>query len=133
MDAFSGALPEPQIGKWLTQLLDALRDKLPGIQAAKGGPRPDRAAGPAVRRGREAFAQGDYAAAKAAYQRILDSEPDNELAKAALTQVEFAERAANVDPDGRAKADEDPNDLDAQLSAADVEIARGEVEQGSPG
>ena len=64
-----------------------------------------------------------YAAAKAAYQRILDSEPNNEQAKAALTQVEFAERAANVDPSVVAKADEDPNDLDAQLSAADVEVA----------
>ena len=44
--------------------------------------------------------------------------------------MEFAERAANADPSVVAKADEDPNDLDAQLSAADAEVARGEVEQG---
>ena len=30
VDAFSGALPEPEIRKWLNALLDALRDKLPG-------------------------------------------------------------------------------------------------------
>jgi putative thioredoxin len=131
VDAFSGALPEPQIRQWLSQLLDALRDKLPGIQAAQqGGAQPEEPQDPRFAEAENAFAQGDYAAAKAAYQRILDSEPNNEQAKAALTQVEFAERAANVDPSVVAKADEDPNDLDAQLSAADVEVARGEVEQG---
>ena len=66
VDAFSGALPEPQIRQWLTQPLDALRDKLPGIAGrATGRCAARRAAGPPVRRGRDAFAQGDYAAAKA--------------------------------------------------------------------
>ncbi len=131
VDAFSGALPEPQIRQWLTQLLDALRDKLPGVQAAQqGGPAPEEPQDPRFAEAEDAFERGDFAAAKAAYQRILDSEPNNEQAKAALVQVQFAERAANVDPSAVARADENPDDLDAQFAAADAEVARGEVEQG---
>ncbi|EWM16176.1 thioredoxin, partial [Kutzneria sp. 744] len=37
IDAFAGALPEPEIRKWLDSLLDALRDKLPGIAIAEQG------------------------------------------------------------------------------------------------
>ena len=62
VDAFSGALPEPQVRQWITSLLDALRDQLPGIKAAEaraaaevGDGQPGAragAGGPAVRRGR---------------------------------------------------------------------------------
>src|SRR3989442_732617 len=37
MDAFPGALPEPQVRQWISALLDALRDKMPGIAAAEAG------------------------------------------------------------------------------------------------
>ena len=53
VDAFSGALPEPEIRKWINALLDALRDKLPGDRRGRGQRRrPDRGArGPALHRG----------------------------------------------------------------------------------
>ncbi|MEU6644266.1 tetratricopeptide repeat protein [Saccharomonospora sp. NPDC046836] len=132
VDAFSGALPEPQIRQWLTQLLDALRDKLPGIRAAE-----EAAGGPVEEpedlrftEAEEAFDRGDFAAAQAAYQRILDSEPGNELAKAALVQVKFAARASEADPSAVARAEADPDDLDAQLAAADLEVAQQAIENG---
>ena len=37
VEAFAGAQPEPQIKQWLAALLDALRDRLPGIRAAEQG------------------------------------------------------------------------------------------------
>ncbi|ASO19039.1 putative thioredoxin [Actinoalloteichus hoggarensis] len=128
VDAFSGVQPEPQLRQWITQLRDALRDKLPGIAAAEAAA--SDAAQPAepvedprVVEAEAAVERGDYAEAEAAYQRILDQEPANEDAKAALTQVRFLARAENVDPSAVAAADAAPDDIDAQLAAADAEVA----------
>ncbi|PKV91298.1 putative thioredoxin [Amycolatopsis echigonensis] len=129
VDAFSGALPEPEIRKWLGSLLDALRDRLPGIRAAEEARGPvEEPEDPRFTEAEEAFERGDYAAAQAAYERILDAEPANELAKNALAQVKFTARAESIDPSARAKAEADPKDLDAQLAAADLDIAEQDVE-----
>jgi putative thioredoxin len=132
VDAFSGALPEPEIRKWLDSLLDALRDKLPGIrQAEQGGGGPiEQPEDPRFVEAEDAFERGDYGAAKAAYEKILDVEPANELAKQALVQVRFAERAAAADPASVARAEAAPGDLDAQLAAADFEVAEQRAEDG---
>ncbi|WP_020661943.1 tetratricopeptide repeat protein [Amycolatopsis benzoatilytica] len=129
VDAFSGALPEPEIRKWLGSLLDALRDRLPGIRAAEEARGPvEEPEDPRFTEAEEAFEQGDFAAAEAAYERILDAEPANELAKNALAQVRFTARAEAADPSARERAEADPSDLDAQLAAADLEIAEQDVE-----
>lgn len=126
VDAFSGALPEPEIRKWLNSLLNALKDKLPGLPA-QGGP-VEEPEDPRFTEAEEAFERGDFAAAEAAYQRILDVEPANEQAKAALAQVRFSSRVATADQAAVAKADADPADVDAQLAAADFEVAQNDVE-----
>jgi len=135
IDAFTGVLPEPQVKQWVDSLLDALRDRLPGIRAAEQAaavangvePEPE----PEDERfvaAEEALERGDYAAAEAAYQRILDMEPANEDARAALNQVRFAARTEGVDPSVIAAADAAPDDVDAQLTAADIEVARSQVD-----
>jgi putative thioredoxin len=132
VDAFSGALPEPEIRKWLSSLLDALRDKLPGIRAAEeanGGP-VEEPEDPRFVEAEDAFEKGDFEAAQAAYERILDVEPANELAKTALAQVKFTARAEAAAPDAIEKADAAPADIDAQLAAADLEVAEQKVEEG---
>ncbi|MGO1051732.1 tetratricopeptide repeat protein [Crossiella sp. CA198] len=135
VDAFAGALPEPQIREWLTTLIDALRDRLPGIAAAEanqGAPAAEAEEEPEDPRfvaAEEAFERGDYTAAEAAYQEILNAEPANELAKAAVAQVRFAARAEAADPTAIAKANATPDDLDAQLAAADAELADQQVDQ----
>ncbi len=133
VEAFAGAQPEPQVKQWIAALLDALRDRLPGIRAAESGapaaePEPE----PEDTRFTEAesaFEQGDYQRAEAAYQKILDAEPANDQAKAALAQVRFLARAESADPSVIVRADTSPEDIDAQLSAADVELANQRVEQ----
>lgn len=129
VEAFAGAQPEPQVRQWLASLLDALRDRLPGIRAAEAGapagdvepePEPE---DPRFTAAEDAFEQGDYAAAEAAYQKILDAEPANELAREALAQVRFNARAEAADPSAVDRADASPDDVDAQLAAADVEVA----------
>jgi putative thioredoxin len=138
VDAFTGAQPEAQIRQWIGALLDALRDRLPGIQAAEAGGGLDgeqaeevyeEPADPRFVAAEDAFEQGDFAAAEAAYQQILAAEPGNEDARAALAQVRFTARAEAADPQAVAKADADPSDLDAQLAAADVEVAQQQVGQ----
>jgi putative thioredoxin len=135
VDAFAGAMPEPQVKQWIESLLDALRDRMPGIAAAEqqaaGGPAEAAAEPPADPRftaAEDAIERGDYAAAEAAYRQILDAEPGNEDARAALAQVRFAARAEQADPAAIVRADSNPADVDAQLAAADAELAEHNVE-----
>ncbi len=140
IDAFAGAIPEPQVREWINAILNALRDKLPGIRAAEegGGADPpaeadllveEEPADPRFDEAESAVERGDYDAAAAAYQRILDAEPTNELAREALVQVRFAARAENADPQALARADADPDDIDAQLAAADIEVAMDQADR----
>lgn len=130
-DAFNGAMPEPEIRQWISALLDALRDRMPAIAEAElgtGAAEPAEVEDPRFTAAEDAIERGDYAEAEQAYQKILDAEPANEDAAAALTQVRFLARAEQADPSAIAKADADPDDLDAQLAAADTELATDRVE-----
>jgi putative thioredoxin len=128
VEAFAGAQPEPQIRQWLASVLDGLRDRMPAIAAAEAGatevaepepePEDDRFVAAET-----AFENGDLEGAAAAYQKILAEEPANEQAAAALAQVKFLVRAEAADPSVIVRADTSPEDVDAQLSAADVELA----------
>jgi putative thioredoxin len=138
VDAFSGALPEPQVRQWIDALLNALRDRMPGIGAAEeaAAARSDQPDGqveeppdPRFTAAEDAIERGDYAAAEAAYQQILDAEPGNAQAREALAQVRFAARAEAADPVSIGRADAAPDDLDAQLAAADAEVALDRVDQ----
>ncbi|MCE7007975.1 tetratricopeptide repeat protein [Kibdelosporangium philippinense] len=137
VDAFSGAQPEPQIRQWIGALLDALRDRLPGIAAAEAAATQGDAVeevyeeptDPRIIAAEDALEAGDYAAAERAYQQILDVEPANEEVKAALAQVKFTARAESADPSAIGKADADPSDVEAQLAAADVQVALQQVEE----
>ncbi|HEX3781825.1 MAG TPA: tetratricopeptide repeat protein [Pseudonocardiaceae bacterium] len=133
IDAFAGALPEPQVREWITALLDALRDRMPGIAAAEQAAtqgaddaEPVEVQEPEDPRfavAEDALDRGDFGEAEAAYQRILDEEPANEQAANALAQVRFLARVTSADPAARAKADASPDDLDAQFAAADLDLA----------
>jgi putative thioredoxin len=128
VEAFAGARPEPQIRQWLDGLLDALRDRLPGIRLAENGAEPQ-AEDPRFAAGEEAFRNGEFQKAEIAYQAILAAEPGNERAKSALALVRFVARASAIDPSVVVRADTSPDDLDAQLAAADIELAEQRVEQ----
>ncbi|OZM82063.1 tetratricopeptide repeat protein [Pseudonocardia sp. MH-G8] len=133
VDAFNGALPEPQIRQWIAALLDALRERMPAIGQAEAGATADdepaeEPEDPRFTAAEDALERGDYPAAEAAYQQILAVEPANEQAGAALAQVRFLARAEAADPSAIARADAAPDDVDAQLAAADAEVAADGVE-----
>jgi putative thioredoxin len=134
VDAFNGALPEPQVRQWISALLDALRDRMPAIAEAEAGAAAGNGApaeepeDPRFTAAEDALERGDYAAAEEAYKQILAVEPANEQAAAALLQVRFLDRAEKADPSAIARADAAPDDVDAQLAAADAEAASDRVE-----
>ncbi len=132
--SFNGAQPEPQLREWITQLLEALREQMPGITEAEA-----RAGGevdaepveepedPRIVAAEEALERGDYAAAAEAYEQIIASEPAHAEAAAALAQVKFLERAESADPSAIGRADAAPDDVDAQIAAADAQVAAQDV------
>ncbi|RCW45194.1 putative thioredoxin [Halopolyspora algeriensis] len=129
VEAFAGAQPEAQIRQWLDSVLDAQRDQLPGIRAAEqAAGEQEEAEDPRFTAAEEALERGDYSTAEAAYRKILDAEPNNEQAKAALAQVQFTARAENADPSAIERADTAPDDVDAQLAASEAELAAQQVE-----
>jgi putative thioredoxin len=136
VDAFAGAQPEPQLKQWISALLDALRDRLPGIRAAEQGATGEVAGqselepeDPRFTAAQAALEAGEFDRAESAYQQILSVEPANEQAKLGLAQVRFLVRAESVDPSAVAKADAAPEDVQAQIDAADAEMAAGTPEQ----
>jgi len=133
-DPLTAALPEPQVKQWISSLLDALREHLPGIKEAEArngvvpeeAPEPEE--DPRFVAAEEALAAGDYAAAELAYQQILAVEPANAEAKAALAQTGLLARVEQHGPDVISKADAAPDDVAAQRDAADSQLAAGDVE-----
>jgi putative thioredoxin len=134
LQLFNGALPEPQVRQTIDAMIDQLRDRMPGIAAAEqaaaaaGDASVEEPDDPRFTAAEEALERGDYAAAEAAYNQILDAEPGNQQAAAALAQVRFLARAETADPSAIARADAAPDDVDAQLAAADAELALDRVE-----
>lgn len=133
VDAFNGAMPEAQVREWISRLLDALRDRMPGIREAEAGAGAaaeveEELDDPRFSAAEEALEKGDYVGAEAFYQAILAEEPGNEQAHAAIAQVRFLARAESADLEAPARADANPDDVDAQLAAADAELALDRVD-----
>ena len=131
---FTGAVPEPELRGWLDQLLQAT-----GSAGAAGEPGTSASGGPGASapvedplhvEAEEAFARGDYDAAERAYEAILANAPGDAAAASALAGVRLFRRAEKLDPAAtRAASDAAPDNLDAQLAAADVDMIAGNVAQ----
>ncbi|TDB71867.1 tetratricopeptide repeat protein [Micromonospora sp. KC723] len=118
IDAFSGVVPEAQLRQWIQAIL-----KAGGVAVAEPeDPRLDEAD--------DALMSGDLDAAERAYRKILAESPADAAAEAGLAQVGLARRVAGADPQAAlAAAAQAPDDVDAQLLAADIEVLGGLAEQ----
>jgi putative thioredoxin len=114
--SFQGPLPPDELRRWVNSLLAA--------GAADSEPEQ---VDPAVAQAREHLEAGDFASAASAYRAILDADPGHAEAKGALTQITFLERATAQRPDAVAVAAAAPDDIEAALAAADVEILNQDV------
>lgn len=115
--SFEGPQPPDQLRRWIDSLLSATAGKLPG-----GGGEQDTPVDPALVDARDKLDSGDFVAAAAAYQAILDADPGHAEAKGALQQIAFLQRASAHPPAAVAAADAAPDDIDAAFAAADVEV-----------
>ena len=71
--------------------------------------------------------QGDYAGAAAAYGKVLESDPNDSRAARERAKALLLARSANV-REVRAAAAEHPNDVDAQLAVADIDMIGGQIQ-----
>ncbi|WP_091108857.1 tetratricopeptide repeat protein [Geodermatophilus dictyosporus] len=122
---FTGAIPEEQARQFVTEL----------VRATTGGAVPGGAEGeddglddPRLDAAEAALERGDLEAAEAAYAAILETEPDHPVAGLALRQVQLFRRADAAGPDALARADAEPDDVEAQTRAADFLLGTGDVE-----
>ena len=128
---FEGALPEDQLRSFLAAVEQAGREA--GLSAAAPAPAdaeaaPEEPDDPRFTAAEDALQAGDYALAAQRYQAILDAEPANRDAAFALLQVALLDRLEHADPALAARADAAPDDIDAQLAAADLAIADNDVD-----
>ena len=123
---FTGAIPEEQARQFVTELVAATTG---GALPAADGDLPAEGEDPRLDAAEAALDRGDLAAAEAAYQAILDAEPDHPVAGLALRQVQLFRRAEEAGPDALQAADAAPDDVAAQTRAADFLLGTGNVDE----
>ncbi|NED97417.1 tetratricopeptide repeat protein [Phytoactinopolyspora alkaliphila] len=133
---FQGAMPEADVRRVLDELLQvAAQNGVTGrAEPVAGAPAEETAEEEADTRydaAYEALNAGDFDAAAEAYRAVLNESPADADAKAGLARVELLRRTNGVDAQSaRAAAQADPADIEAQLVAADLDLATGQVDAG---
>ncbi|MGI8664920.1 MAG: tetratricopeptide repeat protein [Jatrophihabitans sp.] len=136
---FQGVLPEAQVREFIGALLQAAGQAgLPGPGDQPDQPDELPAEPPAAPEPPEderftaaetALEAGDFDLAAQRYQAILSAEPANVEAQLALLQVGLLKRLAALPADAVQAAESAPDDVEAQLTAADAELANNLVEE----
>jgi putative thioredoxin len=133
---FQGAQPEAQVRQVLTELLRVAADNgvtgrvAPGDEPAEEAAEPvEEELPPHHQAAYDAIDAGDLDGAAAAYQAALAESPVDEMARLGLAQVRLLQRTKDVDPvQARAAAAAAPEDVDAQLLVADLDVLGGHIE-----
>jgi putative thioredoxin len=123
LSSFQGLQPPEQLRRWIDSVLNATAGKLGDAGDAEEPEQVD----PQLAQARAHLDAGDFDAALTAYQALLDVNPNDAEAKGAVRQIGFLQRATAQRPDAVAVADAAPDDIDAALAAADVEILQQNV------
>lgn len=127
-----GVIPVDQLLPALEQLLEvAAQNGVTGRVAAGEGeqePEPEPLS-PEHQAAYDAIEAGDYGAAAAAYEAALKKNPKDADAAAGLAQVSLMQRTEGADlAAARDDAASRPDDIDAQLLVADLDVLGGHVE-----
>lgn len=138
---FQGAAGKEQIQQTLDQLVQVAEQRfgLTGLTVdPDAAPGAERAAAPTVPAGPydalleaavQALDAGDFGGAVQAYKSVLSDDPGNTEAKLGLAQAELLYRVQGLDPQQvRQDAAAKPQDVAAQVAAADLDLVGGHVE-----
>ncbi len=135
---FQGSADEQQVRSLFDELLKVAAANGVTGQIGAGGPgsgEPEAPPLPPLHQAAfDAIEAGDYEAAAAAYRQALNEMPADAEAKAGLAQVELMARLQAFSgpeaDDLRRLAADQPDNLEAQLGVADLDIAGGHIEDG---
>ena len=133
---FQGALPEAEVRRYLDELLKvAAANGVTGRAAPEPsvtesvGEQTEPAGNPRLAAAESALERGDLDAAIAAYEQALTQVPNDPEATGGLARARLVARTRDLDVAAvRAAAAEKPDDVPAQLAAADVELLGGHVD-----
>ncbi|WP_408910738.1 co-chaperone YbbN [Corynebacterium gottingense] len=127
---FEGNQPADQLKQWVDALVNNVGPQLQGLddEPETDAPEPE---DPRLDQATAALNRSDFEGATALYNAILADEPDNQPVKQAKATVAVLQR---LDPQRRttdpiAEAEQDPQDVDKQLVAADAEVVAGAPEK----
>ena len=125
--SFAGPQPADQLRRWLDSILDAVAGKLPDAPVSddEDAEESEDNTDPALAAARDALDSGDFEAARAAYQGLLDDGATGAVAieaTASVRQIAFLIRATAQRQDAVLVANAAPGDVEAGLAAADVEV-----------
>ncbi|HOA27505.1 MAG TPA: tetratricopeptide repeat protein [Arachnia sp.] len=127
---FQGTMAREEIAALLDQIaqmavangMTGRAQPVAGAPAADGAP----AANPRFEKADAALEAGDFARAVEEFDALLKETPNDVEALAGRAQVALLARSMSFDPEAIvARASVDPNDVEAQLDAADLEIING--------
>lgn len=129
---FQGALPEAQIRQFLDELLRVAAEQ--GVTGTLEAGEPGEAEAepteppmdPRFEAAVAAIDAGDWEAAKAAYQQVLDESPADADAAAGLVMVSLYARTQGRDTEADLATSSEPSDVAAQLAAADAQALVGD-------
>ncbi|UTT61826.1 tetratricopeptide repeat protein [Microcella humidisoli] len=131
---FVGMPSEPEVRQVLDQVLElAAQNGVTGsipVDGDEEGAEPvEPPLPPLHQEAYDAISAGDYAAAATAYRTAIAQNPRDQLAVAGLAQVSLLQRLEGlVAADVRAAAAAAPDDADAQLAVADLDLSGGHVD-----
>ena len=127
LDAFAGALPEPQVKEWIDAVLKAAASMGVGDAAAAAPPPSD----PRIAEAAGHIEQHKFDEANALFREILAEKPNDPVATAGLAEVALRQRLAHVIDPATVLADAEahPDDVNRARLAADVLFAAGKAEQ----
>ena len=124
-------IPDAEIDNLLTQVVEVARQQgmeLPEGEATSQEPA-EEPLPPLIAEAHEAIERGDLDAAVASYEKHLQESPADAEAKAGLATVSLMRRTQGADlAAAREAAAQRPDDLDAQLLVADLDMLGGHVE-----
>ncbi|MBL7285727.1 tetratricopeptide repeat protein [Corynebacterium godavarianum] len=127
---FEGNQPADQLKQWVDALVNNVGPQLQGLddEPETDAPEPE---DPRLAQATAALNRSDFEGATALYNAILADEPDNQPVKQAKATVAVLQR---LDPQRRttdpiAEAEQDPQDVEKQLVAADAEVVAGAPEK----
>ena len=100
-----------------------------GDPDAEQTPSPEQTVPPEHEQAHRLAMEGDYAGAAAAYDKVLESDPNDALAARERAKALLLARSADADVrEVRAAAADHPEDVDAQMAVADIDMIGGQIQ-----